>query len=233
MKLAKILTVVSLVGLAAAPAAQAQFGNLLKKDGAAAGVAVSSADFSSLLEATTGNVLAARIQFLDAQAELSSALGLNTESLVKASEALRAVEGASSNPGAKVKALKDSSKKTEGAKKEFSAALAKSDSLSAESKEKFAKGTVKFLQGVMMEKEQIDAVMKLVEQGKALSSSAGMTEKVKVLGMIKPAIELASLVPGDVKEGLTTFRQITSFAKGQSIPVPTSGEATDKLGEGP
>ncbi len=231
MKTPKILVLSALTLVATLPVARAGFGDLLKQDSAPAVAAPSVGDFSNLLDSTTGNVLAARIQFLDAQADLSSALGLSTDSIVKASEGLRAMEGTSSSSSEKLKAIKDSNKKTENAKKEFSEALAKSQTLSEESKAKFAKGTVKFLQGVILEKQQIVTITSLVAQGKALVSSAGIMGKVKAMGMVKPASEMAFLVPGDVKEGFTTLGQITSFANKQNITVPSQDEINKDLGD--
>ena len=222
-----------LIAAGLSPKADAQFGNLLKAPGSApAGTVVSKADFSKLLDSTTGNVLAARIEFFRAQADLASALGLKNDSLIKASEGLRAVEGPSSSPGDRVKALQDSTTTTEESRKELSDALAKSDTLSDESKAKFLQGTVKFIQAVVLEKAQSEAIEKLVAEGKALASSASMFEKIKVLSLIKPATTMATIVPGDVKEGATTFGQITSFAQKQNIQMPSESEQMNKLGGG-
>lgn len=233
MKLTPKLPLLCLILAVIIPSARAGFGDLVKMASPSAegsAPTLSAADFSSLLEQTTGNVLAARLVFLDAQADLSGALGLNTASMVEASAGLRALEGSTASTSEKIKALKASSKKTEDAKKSFSEALAKSDNLSDEAKERFSKGTVKFLEGVLLEKKQIETVVKLVQQGKALSASANMLEKAKLLLMVKPATELASMVPGDVKEGFTTFGQITAFAKKQNVTVPSQESMDSELG---
>ena len=199
-----------------------------KKKGAAAGVVDKDA-FGDTLGDVLGKVSKARVAFLDAQLSLHEALGLKTKSTTKLSEAKRAIEGASSDPGKKVKSLKDSTKVSEQANKELEKAMEKSGELSAESKKIFAKGTVQFVEGVYLEKEQIETIQKLVEQGKQLTQSASAFEKLKVAKLVKPVIALASLVPGDVKEGVTTLKSITKFAKRQQIKVPASQEKTNDL----
>lgn len=217
-----------------APNAHAQFGGLFNKQTsdatAAAGVTMDT--FGKSTADATGQVLAARITFLDAQAKLMEALGLKTDSVVKASEALRAKEGAATSTGDKVKALKDSSKTTAAADKEIDESMAKSQTLSAESKAKYAEGAGKFIQGVLLEKEQIVTITKLVDQGKSLAASAGWTEKLKVAGLVKPVTELSSMVPGDVSLGTSTLGKILSFAKSQNITdIPNTDKATASLGD--
>ena len=213
------------------PSIHAQFGGLGKITGAGNAASANLDAFAKSADDTAGQVLAARIAFYDAQAKLMEALGLKTDAMVKASEALRAKEGASSKAGDKVTALKDSSKATEESKKQFDEALAKSDKLSDESKVKFAEGGGKFIEGVLLEKAQIETIMKLVEQGKSLAASAGMMDKLKVAGMVKPVTELSTLVPGDVKEGTSTLGKIMKFAKSQNITIPNTDKATSSLGE--
>ena len=221
--------------IAAAPIARAQFGNfnLPGTGGTSPAPAVSADDFSKLLETTTSNVLGARIQFLRSQADFATALGLKNESLIKAAEALSAVSGPSTSPGDKVKAIKDSEKKTADAQKSVKEGLAKSETLSDESKAKFLEGTGKFITAIMLEKEQIATIKKLVDQGKALTSSASPFGKIKAIGLVKPATELATMVPGDISEGMTVFGQITSFAAKHNIAMPSQAESMKTLGEGP
>ncbi len=221
------------LALAISSSAHAQLGGLLgKKDAPGAAAVVDKDAFGLSLETAAGKVLTARLAFLDSQTKLMEALGLKTDSLAKASEALRAKEGASSKPGDKVAAMKDSAKVTAEANKQFDEALAKSEGISDESKVKFAKGAGKFIEGVLLEKEQIEMVQKLAEQAKALTASANMMEKAKLLGMVKPATELALMVPGDVKEGFTTLGKIMKFAKKNNITeIPNAEKATAGLGD--
>ena len=205
---------------------------MLKGDKSDTSQEVSIDSFSESSAEAAEQVLTARIAFLDAQIKLNEALGLKTDGLVKASEALRAVEGAATKPGEKVAALKDSSKVTKGAKKEFDEALDKSGELSDESKAKFAEGAGRFIEGVMLEKNQIATISGLISQGKSLAASAGLSEKLKVAGMIKPVTALSLMVPGDVKEATSTLGKIMKFAKSQNITsIPNSDEATDSLGD--
>ena len=230
----KILSLACVLCAALPAAALAQFGNLMKSATGSgdqlATQAVSKDDFLKLLQTTSGGVLTARIKLIDAQIDIMTALGLKTEALVKASEALRKSEGASSSPGDLLKAQKDAIKVTGDSVKEMNKSLEKSDKLSDESKVIFVQGTGKFVEAVILEKAQIETVMKLVDQGKTIMSSAGPMEKLKVAGLVKPASELAIMVPGDIKDGLALFVKITSFAERQNITLPNQKEAMDKLG---
>jgi hypothetical protein len=218
------------LALAISPFANAQFGGFsLGKTNA---VVVDKDAFTKSTADVTVKVLAARIKFLDAQAKLMEALGLKNDSVVKASEALRAKEGATSSTGDQVSALKDSTKVTADADKQVDASLAESNQLSDESKVKFAEGTGKFIEGVILEKEQIATIQKLVDQGKALSASASPFEKLKVIGLVRPVTTLAVIVPGDVAEGTTTLGKIMKFCKSQNITnIPNSDKATASLGD--
>jgi hypothetical protein len=213
------------------PAAHAQFGGLglgQSNDGAAA-------NRDSLAKATadvTAKVLAARIKFLDSQAKLMEALGLKNDAVIKASEALRAKEGATSSTDDQVAALKDSTKVSTDADNQVDASIAQSNQLSDESKVKFAEGTGKFIEGVILEKEQVSAIQNLVAQGKAVSASASPFEKLKVIKLIRPITALSVMVPGDVVEGTTTLGKIMKFCKTQNITnVPNSDKATASLGD--
>lgn len=156
---------------AISPTVFAQFGGLnLNKSSDSAPVDKDS--FLKTRDDVTGKVFAARITFLDAKAKLMDALNLKNDSVVKASEALRSKEGATSSTDEKLAALKDSTTTTADADKQFDVALGGSTELSDESKVKFAEGTGKFILGVILEKQQIDTITKLVEQGKSLAASA-------------------------------------------------------------
>ena len=235
IKVSKTTLLVSctLAALLACSTAQAQFGGipgLGKKD--TGGPVIDKDAFGLSVDNATNQVLAARITFLEAKTKLAEALGLKTDSLVKASEALRAKEGPATKSGDKVAAMKDSSKATADVDKQFNEALGKSDELSAESKVKFGEGAGKFIKGVLQERAQIQTIQQLVEQGKALSSSASILDKVKVIGLVKPVTDLSLMVPGDVKEGTSTLGKIMSFAQSHSITnIPDSDKATSDLGD--
>lgn len=196
-----------------------------KKTVDSGGSALTKESFAQSADQAAGNLMVARIAFLDAKAKMMDALGVKSDSVAKASEALRAKEGSTSD---KVKALETASKTTADADKEFEAKMAESKELSAESKAKFAEGSVKFIEGVLLEKAQIETIQKLVEQGQSLVQSAGPLEKVGVLSVIKPVTSMATMVPGDVKEGTTTLSKIMKFSQSQNVTIPK--DATDKIG---
>jgi uncharacterized phage infection (PIP) family protein YhgE len=193
-------------------------------------VKVDKGAFGDTLNDVLGKVTSARIAFLDAQEKLGEAVGLKKEVRIKISEAKRALEGASSDPGKLVKSLKDSTKTSKSANKELKKAMNSSGELSADSKTLFAKGTAKFVEGVLLEKDQIETIKTLVDQGKQLTTSANPFEKLKVIKMIVPVTTLAILVPGDIKEAVTTLRGITAFAKKQNVKLDSQKKADNLLG---
>ena len=213
--------------------ARAQFGGLgigKKKSDDAGGAPVDKKAFGKASDEVLGKVLTARIAFLESQVWMMDALGLKTDAVAKASEALQAVKG-SSEAEKKVDALKDSSKASTEANEKFEAAMAESKELSAESKAKFAKGGAKFIEGILLEKEQIETIQKLVEQGQSLVKSAGPLEKPGVMSLVKPVTTMSSMVPGDVKEGSSALSKILKFAKSQKVAIPGADKATKSLGE--
>jgi len=209
--------------------AQAQLGGLLKKKGAdnSGGGGIDKNTFGKSAEKAVDDLLAARIAFLEAKAKMMDAIGIKADSVTKASEGLRAKEGSTSD---KVKRLETVSKQTEGSDKEFVAKMAESKDLSADSKLKFAEGAAKFIEGVILEKDQIENIQKLVEQGQSLVQSASPLEKAGIVTMVKPVTTMATIVPGDVKEGASTLSKIFAFAKSQKVTIPGADKATDKLG---
>ena len=111
--------------------------------------------------------------------------------------------------------------------------MAQSDELNAESRVKFGQGSLKFIKAVILEKRQIDSIQQLVKQGKALTASANFMDKLTIVRSIAPATQLASMVPGDVQEGFTTFGEITDYAQKHNITVPSTADAEKQLGDGP
>jgi ABC-type transporter Mla subunit MlaD len=227
MKTVMVLALGGMMVVSQTPA-YAQLGGLLKKKSADSGGATIDKDtFGKSAHQAVENLLAARIAFLDAKAKMMDALGVKSESVAKASEALRAKEGSTSD---KVKKLETTSKTTADADKEFEAKMAESKELSAESKAKFAEGGGKFIEGVILEKDQIETIQKLVQEGQSLVQSAGLLEKAGVLSIVKPVTTMSTMVPGDVKEGSSTLSKIMKFAKSQNVEIPGADKATDKLG---
>ena len=84
--------------------------------------------------------------------------------------------------------------------------------------------------GLIAETELLKQVTGLVQQGNAMAQSAGPMEKVKVLGLVKPVADLASILPGDVKELTATVSAIITIAKKQNIEIPGADSIKDKLG---
>ena len=227
----KSLMVLAITGMmiASQSPAYAQFGGLLgnKTGGDSGGATITKEAFGKSADDVAGKVLAARITFLASKAKLMDALGLKSEAVAKASEALRAAEG---NTSDKVKLADKQTAVSKDASKQIEDSMAESKEMSAESKAKFAEGSGKFIEGVLLEKDQIEAIQKLVQQGQSLAQSANPLQKAGVLSVVKPVTTMSSMVPGDVKEGSSTLGKIMKFAKSQNIEIPGADKATDKLG---
>jgi len=227
----KSIMAVSIIGMmiASQSPAHAQLGGLLgnKTSGDSAGATIDKDAFGKSADDVAGKVLAARITFLASKAKLMEALGLKSDAVAKASEALRAAEGSTSD---KIKEADKQSAVSKDASKQIEESMAASKELSAESKAKFAEGGGKFIEGVLLEKEQIEAIQKLVAQGQSMVQSASILQKAGVVKIVKPVTTMSTMVPGDVKEGSSTLAKILKFAKSQNVEIPGADKATDKLG---
>ena len=214
--------------------ANAQLGGFKKKLGLGGGGAekatLSAEEYANQLGQSLVDVSKARIEFVDAQIKFSQALGLKKEMVQKLTEAKNALEGAS-DPDARLKAIKDSTKVTEGAYKESSKAMETSKELSAESKIIFGKGVGHMIKGASAEKKQIEVIKNLVDQGQSMVQASSPLKKAGVIKLIKPAKDLFSIVPGDLKAGFKGLKQGLSFAKKQKITVPDEEGNLEELDE--
>jgi len=211
---------------------QAQFGGLLgggsKNSADSAGATIDKDAFGKSADDVAGKVLAARITFLDSKAKLMEALGLKSDAVANASEAMRAAEGSTSD---KIKVADEQTSISTNADQQIDDSMAQSQELSAESKAKFAEGSGKFIEGVLLEKPQIEAIQKLVAQGQTMVQSASILQKVGVLKIVKPVTTMSTMVPGDVTEGSSTLSKILKFAKSQNVEIPGADKATASLGD--
>ena len=227
-KIKHVGTILVITALAlAASVSDAQFPGMggKKKAGAEGGMDI-NAYSKSVSDAVTSG-LHSRLLYLDAQAKLAESLGLKTDAYVKASEAARAGEGATSDK--QIEAIKSSTVSPD-AKKATDDALAESKEMSAESKKKFAEGGGQCFKGLIAETELLKLVQGLVQQGNSMAQSAGPMEKVKVLGMVKPVTDLVSILPGDIKELSTTVSAILKISQKQNVEIPGADSIKDKLG---
>ncbi len=209
----------------------AQFGGLIgkKKVTDTSGAIIDKEVFGKSADETAGKLMVARIALLDSKAKMMEALGLKTESIAKAREALEAKTGLATKAGDTVDALKDASKATAGTDEAMTKAMESSQELSAESKAKFAEGGGKFVEGILLEKAQIETIQKLIVQGQSLVQSAGPLEKVGAVSLVKPVTTMSTIVPGDVKEGGFILGKIMKFARSQKVEIPGADKATSIL----
>ncbi len=161
----------------------------------------------------------ARIAIISAQLKMLDALGLKTEAAVRLSESKRILEGASSDPGAQVKALNDSVKASKAAGEEIRQAMEESSQLTAEKKRAWLEARLMWVQGIILEKQQIDTIRVLVKQVKSNPLLA------------IPILQLSRLTLGDLRE-FNNFRKVAKeFRKKQEIDLPEEDNADEMLGE--
>jgi hypothetical protein len=214
------------------PAARAQFGLLPSTKTAAPGTGsgVGLDAFRKSANDVISNVLSARITLMDAKAKLMGAMGLNTDSVAQASQTLRDKVGNTSANDV-VNGIEESKKTTAEADKQFAGSLAQGQSLPAGAKATFTEGAGKYIEGLLLEKDQIGELQKLVQMGQSLTQSASVFDMPKLLGLVKPVNTLSTVVPADVKDGTATLGNITQYAKGQSIDsIPNADRAAASLG---
>lgn len=230
MKADKLFSVVSvslLIGMSCVNSAQAfPKVKVPKVGGDAAGSGMNikqmKADLEKKTSASLEQCALARGEFIGAQMLFVEALGLKAEYSKKLAEAKALSEGNSSASNLK-KAQVLSREANEAIKK----AASQAEEMSPESKEKYASGLAKFASGVAVETAQIAVVAELATMAKDIAQNASGLEKAGAIAAGKPALILAAMVPGDVKEALGTLGALISVSKKQGITVPK--DATDLL----
>ena len=172
-------------------------------------------DVGKSLKPLTG----ARIAIITAQLKMLDALGLKTEAAVRLSESKRILEGASSDSGAQVKALNDSVKASKAAGEEIRDAMKASGQLTAEKKRAWLEARLMWVNGIILEKQQVETIGALGKQFKANPLLA------------IPILQLSRLTLGDLKE-FNNFRKVAKeFRKKQEIDLPEEDNADEMLGE--
>ena len=184
-------------------------------DGLLGGAASGNLDLGQSLNQMAG----ARIAIISAQLRMLDALGLKTEAAVRLSESKRILEGASSDSGAQVKALNDSVKASKAAGEEIRDAMKESGQLSAEKKRAWLEARLMWVNGIILEKQQVETIGALAKQVKGNPLLA------------IPILQLSRLTLGDIKE-FNNFRKVAKeFRKKQEIDLPEEDNADEMLGE--
>jgi hypothetical protein len=211
---------------ALATQSNAQLGGLGKKKGDSGGGGGDVSGYGKKVDEAVQSGLTARALYYSAQDKLAEALGIKTDAFKKAREATEAQKGVSSS-----KAMAELKKQniSEGAKLINGELNAESKELSADAQKKFAEGGGEFIKGVIAESELVTQVTALVNEGNSLAQSASPLEKAKVLGLVKPVADLASILPGDVKEGTATVSAMLKFAQKHKVEIPGADEIKKKL----
>jgi len=198
---------------------------LPKVGGAAAGgtdIKQMKADLKGKTADSLKQCSVARLEFIGAQGLLLEALGLKAEYATKLAEAKTLAEG-----NASASDLKKAQMISKEANEAIKAKSAEAGELSPAAKEKFAEGLTQFSKGVAIETAQVAVIAGLVTAAQDIAKNASGLQKAGAIAAGKPALDLAAMIPGDVKEATSTLGAIISVAKKQNIKVPK--DATDLL----
>ncbi len=174
-------------------------------------------------EAIVKRFAAAEYSVTEAQSLFSQALGLQVQ-LAKAQENKAAYDS-----GAVMS--KDSLKKAKARSREVDDAIAKATEdekeLSPESKIKFAQGLAYYAKGVGDTKKLLEEFSPFLNSAKAQFDAASPMQKMSVKKKLDIGVDIATKVPGHLKDQIMTISKLVSFAKKKNIKVPK--EATDLI----
>lgn len=220
----KVLAFLALV--VASSTANAQFGLPRVPGGggdaatpANASPVMSKDDFVNSLNERGLSVASARIALIEAQILFNQALGLKEEENIKLSEARAALAAATSGKevAAALATHSIASAETIAA---MDLANAEGRELNAESKATFLLGMARYVQGTVLLKGEVEQLLNLVNEGKRVIDSGNRMQQVALAAAVKPAIDMARTVPGDVATVLGLLPKVVAFAQRQQITIP-------------
>ena len=207
--------------------AEAKFGLKVPK----APAANAGEDISGLkanLEETTKNTLKtcfdARALFKESYAELALALGLKDLSNQLRSEAKELKAGNLSTSD-----LKKEKFISEETNNLIQKKLDSIEELTPEQKTHFWEAVNLLGQGVAMEAAQVQTAIKLGEMAEEITEKASGLEKAGAVAVAKPALDLAMLVPGDLKSATETLNKLKKYATAKNMKIPSAKDADDAI----
>jgi hypothetical protein len=152
----------------------------------------------------------------EAQQMFAEALGLKKDAAKMGAE----VEAFDSGAVEKKDALKRFAKKSKKTNKKILARMETTDSLSADAKEKFAKGLEPYFAGLVETSKISGAAAKFMKDAKKTISSASLIDKLGITKKLGPGMYVAEAAPGFVENLYDSSKTIIAFAKAQGIDVP-------------
>ena len=193
--------------------------------------ASSGGDISGLkvdLEKMTGDVTkqcsAARALFKESYAELAEALGLKNEAIKLRREAEELKQGNTS-----VSELKKQKVITKELKAEIQKKLDAVEDATPEQRRHFWAAVGLLADGLATESAQITVAVKLGEMAKEITEKASGLDKAAAIAVAKPALDLALMVPGDVKEATATLAKLSNYAAARNMKKPSDKDADDAI----
>ena len=206
--------------------ADAKFGVKIPKAPASGGGDISGlkADLESMTSSTIKDVVKARILFKESYAELAEALGLKEEAIKLKSEADALKDGNTSASDLKKQVVI-----SEESKAKIKEKLNALKEVTPKQRKLFWNAVGTLTDGIAMESAQIATAVKLGEMAKEIAEKASGLDKAAAAAVAKPALELASLVPGDVKAATTTLSMLTNYAKARQMQKPSEEDADNQI----
>jgi hypothetical protein len=227
MKRNKVMVSAAIVGLLfAGISAEAGFG--IKVPAVSGGGGGDISGLKSNLTKMTGDVTKqcslARSLFKESYAELALALDLKEESNKLRSEAKSLKSGNTSVSDLKKK--KVISQETEAL---IQKKLKEVKDPTPEQKKHFWNAVNLLTKGLATETAQIHIAVQLGEKAKEITEKASGLDKAAAVAVAKPALDLALIVPADVKQATAVLATLTKYASERGLKAPTGDKADDLI----
>lgn len=216
-------TVASL--LLAGISAEAKFGVKIPKAPAGGGdISGLKADLEKISADVVKECAGARALYKESYAELCEALGLKEEAIKLRSEADALKSGNTS-----VSDLKKQKVISEETVKTIDEKMEAVGEVTPEQRKHFWASISLLTDGLATETAQITVAVKLGEMAKEITEKASGLDKAAAVAVAKPALDLALLVPGDVKEATSVLAKLTNYAAARNMKKPSEKDADNAI----
>lgn len=229
MKRNKMMIGTTVVGLLlAGVSVEAKFGVKIPKAPSGGGGGGDISGLKADLEKKTADVVkecaGARALYKESYAELCEALGLKEEAIKFRSEADALKSGNTS-----VSDLKKQKVISEGTKKAIDEKMDAVGEVTPEQQKHFWASIGLLTEGLSAETAQVEVAAKLGEMAKEITEKASGLDKAAAVAVAEPALDLAMLVPGDVKEVTSVLTKFTKYATTKNIKKPSKKDADNAI----
>ena len=227
MKRNKMMTGVTVASLLLAGiSAEAKFGIKVPKASSGGGGDISGlkADIEKMTGESLKQCSAARALFKESYAELSDALGLKEEAIKLRAEAKELTQGNASASELKKQVV--ISPETEALVQQKMDEVAEP---TPEQRAHFWSAVGLLTEGLAVETAQIHVAIQLGEMAKEITEKASGLDKAGAIAVAKPALDLALMVPGDVKQATATLAKLTNYAAARGMKAPSAEKADDAI----